>query len=157
MAHQIVAELMVAPMRRGHRRHEQRDQPGSGSTGRSSAPSTQRTGALTLLSLLTLFVAGVAFCLFMPRANRNARAFGSLMSNTPGWAAGWFFVPVAGLWKPYYAMKEIWQGSNPDPTVHAIGAGSGPAGPLWWWMFLICSFSGWIVAQSTKAVHGPST
>ena len=116
----------------------------------------QRTGALALLSLGTLFVAGVLFCFFMPRANRNASAFGSLMSNSPGWAAGWFFVPVAGLWKPYYAMKEIWQGSDPDPTVHAMTVRAPARLALWWWMFLIYSFSGWIVAQSTKAVHSPS-
>ena len=44
-----------------------------------------------------LVLAVVLFCLFMPRANRNARAFGSLMTTSPGWAAGWFFVPIAEL------------------------------------------------------------
>jgi len=116
----------------------------------------QRTQALTMLTLVTLFVAGVLFCMFMPRANRNASAFGSLMRNSPGWAAGWFFVPVAGLWKPYYAMKEIWQGSDPDPTVHAMTVRAPALLALWWWMFLIYSFSGWVVAQYTQAVHGPA-
>ena len=67
------------------------------------------------------------FCLFMPRANRNARAFGSSMSISPGWAAGWFFVPIANLWMPYQAMKEIWQGSDPDPNVRpGVGRGARP-------------------------------
>ena len=85
-----------------------------------SPRSTSAAEAARPCSGLLVLAAIVLFCLFMPRANRNARAFGAPMSNSPGWAAGWFFVPVAFWWKPYYAMKEIWQGSDPDPTVHAL-------------------------------------
>ena len=46
------------------------------------------------------------------RANCNARALGaSEMAFTPGGAVGWYFVPIANLWKPYQAMREIWQAS----------------------------------------------
>ena len=30
------------------------------------------------------------------------------MDFTPGWAVGWNFIPIANLWKPYQAIKEIW-------------------------------------------------
>ena len=70
----------------------------------------------------------------MPRANRNARAFGAPLSNSPGWAAGWFFVPIAFWWKPYYAMKEIWQGSDPDPAVNPLQARVSALLP-WWWTY----------------------
>src|SRR5947207_9229050 len=53
------------------------------------------------LGFLVLVPIIVLFCVFMARANRNARAFGSPMSNTPGWSAGWFFIPFANWWKPY--------------------------------------------------------
>jgi hypothetical protein len=101
-----------------------------------------RTRAIGVLSTILILAAVVLFCLFMPRANRNARSFGSPMSNSPGWAAGWFFVPVAFWWKPYYAMKEIWQGSDPDPTVHAALAPVPALLPLWWWMDLLRSVGG---------------
>jgi Domain of unknown function (DUF4328) len=56
----------------------------------------------------------VLFCVWIHRANRNARALGARgMEFTPGWAAGWFFVPIANLFKPYEAMREIYQASDP--------------------------------------------
>jgi hypothetical protein len=83
-------------------------------------------------SILNLAVV-VLFCFFMPRANRNVRVFGAGgLSFTPRWAAGVFFVPIWALYKPYQAMKEIWQGSDPD---RALGSwlGKAPALLSWWW------------------------
>jgi hypothetical protein len=51
------------------------------------------------------------------RTNVNAPTFNDGMSVTPGWAIGWFFVPVANLFKPYQAMKETWIAS------HFVGTG----------------------------------
>lgn len=74
----------------------------------------------------------VLFCVLMPRATRNARVLGSPMSMSPGWAVGYFFIPIMNLWKPYQAMKEIWQGSDPDPAVDALRVRV-PALIPWWW------------------------
>jgi hypothetical protein len=115
-----------------------------------------RAQAFASISLLTLLAAAVLFCLFMPRANRNARAFGSPMSNTPGWAAGWFFVPFASLWKPYYAMKEIWQGSDPDPRAHALLVRVPTLLPLWWWLFISHNIAARVVSQVNKSADGAS-
>jgi hypothetical protein len=113
-----------------------------------------RSQALALFGLAVLTAAAVLFCLFMARANRNARALGGTLTNSPGWAAGWFFVPFASLWKPYYAMKEIWQASDPgagaslDPPVPALL-------PLWWWAFLVHNFAGGAISQVSKRSRGP--
>ena len=109
-----------------------------------------RAGAIGVLVLVLLLVAGVLFCLFMPRANRTARAFGSMMSMSPRWAAGCFFVPIANMWLPYQAMKEIWQGSDPDPNERP------PLVPVpglikWWWgMYLLHGIGGWTVYIASK-------
>ncbi|MEO1170420.1 MAG: DUF4328 domain-containing protein [Pseudomonadota bacterium] len=34
---------------------------------------------------------------------------------TPGWSVGWFFIPIANLFKPYQAMRQIWNGSRGSP------------------------------------------
>jgi len=66
-------------------------------------------GGLVLASCVVLF------CVWVHRANRNAHALGARgMEFTPGWAVGWFFVPVANLFKPYQAVREIHQASDPD-------------------------------------------
>jgi hypothetical protein len=111
----------------------------------------QRAWAFWTASTALSLAATVLFCMFMPRANRNARAFGSPMNFTPGWAAGWFFVPIANLYKPYQAMKEIWQGSDSDPNTPAVA----PAAPgllKWWWgMYLAENVAGGIVEMNKLA------
>lgn len=45
-------------------------------------------------------------------ASRNASITAPSSSRiTPGWAVGWFFVPIASLWMPFKAMKETWAAS----------------------------------------------
>jgi len=97
----------------------------------------------------------VSFCAFVVRSSRNAHAFGAPMSATPGWAAGWFFVPVAWWWKPYYVMKEIWRGSDPDPAVNPASAPASALLGWWWWMWLLRNFSWQIYAQLNKRIQEP--
>jgi hypothetical protein len=68
--------------------------------------------------------------LAMPRGQTT------LMSFTPGWSVGWYFIPIACLFKPYQAMKEIWEIShkNQSGTSSTLG--------LWWALWLISNFSG---------------
>lgn len=74
------------------------------------------------------------------RANHNARQLGAAdMHFTPGWAVGWYFVPIAWFWKPYQAMTEIWRASrNPADWRRK------PVSPLlpWWWVLWIVPFWG---------------
>jgi len=69
------------------------------------------------------------------RANRNARQLGAADRRfTPGWAVGWYFIPIAWFWMPYLAMREIWRASvNPSDW------GAAPVSPLlrWWWSLWI--------------------
>ncbi|HEY4162524.1 MAG TPA: DUF4328 domain-containing protein [Dongiaceae bacterium] len=80
---------------------------------------------------------GIIFLTWVYHANRNARALGATdMQCTPGWAVGWYFVPFVNLWKPYQAMREIWQAS-----VSAGDWKSVPSSSLlgWWWALYIGS------------------
>lgn len=82
----------------------------------------------------------VLFGVWIHRMDSNIHAFGaSNLRFTPGWAVGWYFVPVANLWKPYQAMSEIWRASkNPagwqsesvDGLLH------------WWWLWWLASTVG---------------
>ena len=80
----------------------------------------------------------IVFMVWIHRANHNARKLGTEgMKFSPGWAVGWFFIPIANLWKPYQAMKEIWKASkysSPDWK-------NQQADPIlgWWWALWIIS------------------
>lgn len=66
-------------------------------------------------------------------ANSNARQLGAQgMEFTPGWSVGWYFIPIANIWKPFLAMREIWKASHRPAAWQ-----SAPGSPLlgWWWGF----------------------
>lgn len=69
-------------------------------------------------------------------SSKNLRAFGAIgLTIRPGWAVGWYFVPIANLWKPYQAMKEIWQASS-DPLDWTRQETPGLM-PVWWLLWLV--------------------
>ena len=80
-------------------------------------------------------ISGILILMWIYRANYNARQLGaSDMSFTPGWSIGWYFIPIANLWKPYQAMKEIWKASSSPQN----WSGQSVSSLLpWWWFFWI--------------------
>jgi hypothetical protein len=75
----------------------------------------------------------ILFLIWIHRANGNLRRLsGETLTITPGWAVGWFFIPVASLWMPYLAVKEIWEVSH-------RGTGRGTALVGWWWAAMIAT------------------
>lgn len=106
-----------------------------------------------LLGLAALTTA-VVVSRWIYRANSNARALGAReMAFTPGGAVGWYFVPIANLWKPYQAMREIWKAS------------AGPLGwqrrpvsallPCWWLLALVGPLTaGWVTWAARTGVAG---
>lgn len=77
--------------------------------------SDLRLGLLGIAQLIAWATTGFLVLRWIHRANWNARALGGTnMQFTPGWSIGWYFVPIANLWKPYQAMKEIWFASSDE-------------------------------------------
>lgn len=99
-----------------------------------------REQIIALVHFAQILAMIVLFCIWIYRANYNARQLGAAeMKFTPGWAVGWYFIPILNLWKPYQAMKEIWKASaNP---AHWQDEPRGSILPLWWTFFLI---SNWV-------------
>lgn len=81
----------------------------------------------------------VTISMWIHRAHANLFAAGmDGLEFTPGWSVGWFFVPVAMLFKPFQAMRELWNRSHLDddgftaPTDYRLTA--------WWACWLIGNF-----------------
>ena len=80
-----------------------------------------REGALGIVQILFYISIVIVFSRWIIRAHKNLPALGADgMSITPGWAVGYFFIPFANLWKPFEAMRELWNVSgdprDPDRT-----------------------------------------
>jgi hypothetical protein len=103
---------------------------------RAAEGSDLRQGIVALVQAVIMIVGGIAILMWIFRANKNARALGADLEVSAGWAVGWYFIPIANLWKPYQAMKEIWQASvNP----RYWRAQNRSALLPWWWLFWLAS------------------
>lgn len=102
-----------------------------------------------LLSLVTIIV----FSLWIYRAAANIVAAGTVgFDYTPGWAVGWYFVPIANLFKPYATMRQIWNashGGQGDELERAEGLLA-----IWWGCWLLTNIASNI---SLRLTFNPSS
>lgn len=83
----------------------------------------------------------IAFLVWLYRAEVNARALGAQdMMVGPGWAVGWFFIPLANLVMPFVAVRELWKASA-TPRDWQLGHAS-PVIALWWACWIVTSITG---------------
>jgi hypothetical protein len=101
---------------------------------RRNESTSMATGTMVVLSLVMFFC-------WKYRAYSNLRALrANQMRFSPAGAIGWYFCPIASLWKPFQAMADIWLGSRPlDRHGDSLGLVW-----VWWtcWLALpICTLS----------------
>ena len=101
-----------------------------------SLPVIHAVGLFALVQIASYIVTVIVTGRWIWRASTNAHALATGMSITPGWAVGWFFMPVASLFKPFEAMRECWQVSH-DPNQWPLLPV--PALLRWWWGCWIAS------------------
>lgn len=75
------------------------------------------TLAAGVVSLIAFVVCAVRIGRFLYRSNLNARAFAVRQTRfSPGSMIWWFFVPIASLFKPYEAVRDVYAASFPQDT-----------------------------------------
>ncbi|HEX2813372.1 MAG TPA: DUF4328 domain-containing protein [Sphingopyxis sp.] len=99
--------------------------------------SVELTGASGLYAIVGMadgvltLVTTVFFAMWIYRAAANVVAADVAgFAYTPGWAVGWYFIPFANLFKPFSAMRQIWNASHGEQGErldHAEGLLA-----LWW-------------------------
>ena len=125
----------------------------------------QALGKLWLMSAFFLIAAAdwmigiasqVLFFVWVYRANKNCHGFGAEeMEFTPGWAVGWFFVPIVNLVAPCRMMQEMWRVSG-NPRAWTAERISWKIG-VWWAAFLVTgtmAVAGMLVFKESDALSG---
>jgi hypothetical protein len=118
--------------------------------GSMTLAEADRADVLVITSVwvwLLVFVGtGIVWCVWQHRAQRNAIELASGgLKFTPGWAVGWWFVPLANLVKPFETVRELWKASHGVAwrslnTWRVIG---------WWWaLWLAGSALEWGIGRS---------
>ncbi|MES2593334.1 MAG: DUF4328 domain-containing protein [Bacteroidota bacterium] len=65
---------------------------------------------ISILNVVLLLTSSVVFLMWVYRAYDNLTKLNITSLNfTPGWAVGYWFVPIMSLFKPHTVMREIWE------------------------------------------------
>ncbi len=123
----------------------QRAQRGERVTFAEAEASDDRVAMVGVVWLVSWLVAGIVWLTWQHRAHRQLRQLGTQgLQFTPGWGVGWWFVPVANLWKPYQGIKELWVASDPEKGASDWRGGKAWTVLPWWWAaWLISGFLAW--------------
>ena len=99
--------------------------------------------------LLVLSYVSITFLCWVYQINKRLRIkYASTMKFTPGWSVGWFFVPIAFLWKQYQVLNEIWRMSQ-------AGSSSGLAIVGWWHgIYIVSNQLSWRVVMNQLRSEG---
>lgn len=99
-------------------------------------------GVLRLTAAAVYLATVVVFLMWLYRVSNNVAAFGVPRQTSGGWAVGSFFVPIANLFIPYQAIREIWNKSDPA-AVNSFSYTASPPGffPAWWGFWIISNIS----------------
>ena len=117
----------------------------AGNTGNLSLSDVQasdtfvRTAAWSEVGAYVL--SATAYLIWLHRVVANNFALGERgLRFTPGWAVGWWFVPIASFVRPFQVMSEAWRASDPryvrstQDTRRHVGIA---VIVLWWPVFLL--------------------
>lgn len=113
------------------------DRLGLADPQRASRPALAVSVAIALVQLASALRCVIISAMWLHRASANLAERGLPMRHSPTGAWGWYFLPIANLFKPLGAMKEIWAASI--GTDGSVGTTTDPLLVRWW--------SAWIVGN----------
>jgi len=107
-----------------------------------------RQQLIAILFLIVYITSAVTFIQWFRRAYFNLHTLVKGLSNSEGWAAGAWFVPIVSLFKPYQIMSEMSEKtknliSKNDLTSEPFETTSNTIG-VWWALFIINNIAGQI-------------
>lgn len=107
------------------------------------------TAIVGLSQTVLAITLAVVFLKWIYRLNHNLRLLSAQrMKFTPGWSIGWYFIPIACLYKPYQAMKEIFKRANKDDQMESNIL------PLWWFLWITSAFAARLAMKMTLNSDG---
>jgi hypothetical protein len=108
-----------------------------------------------------VLIIAIPFLMWTHRVYQNLGALGAKhLEHSPGWAVGWWFVPIANFIKPCMVMAEIWRHSVPERwgkyAPQNVGANvyaqhsSGGIVLAWWCVYMFRVFVGAAVGAGSN-------
>lgn len=102
-------------------------------------------GLFGIFEILVYIGSIVFFLMWLYRCCKNLPALKSRnIEYTPGWAVGWWFIPLANLFKPLGVVTNLWNESDPDFDAELNFLSNNSETPnllyFWWGFWLVGNF-----------------
>ncbi len=118
-------------------------------TDEQATANDNREQLIGSLAVCLIALTMIVFATWIYRAHRNLPALGVRDPDiSPGWAIGWFFIPIINLWRPYMAMRTLWQASSYPQNWRV--ADTIALLPIWWTLYLVSGVLGRVVFRVMK-------
>ncbi|WP_086608965.1 DUF4328 domain-containing protein [Erythrobacter donghaensis] len=96
---------------------------------------------IMISTTLVFVVSVIVVAMWIHRAHANLHEAGLPgLETSPGWAVGWFFVPIANLFKPFQAMRELWHESH--QSADSFSSDAPGTLTLWWGLWIVGNILG---------------
>ena len=93
---------------------------------------------LSVGCMIAAFIAVIFLLIWIYPVYRNLPALGnSDLKYTPGWAVGWWFVPIMNLFRPCQVIVEIAEGSDPRALVTREPRAAMNSFIVAWWIWRV--------------------
>lgn len=97
--------------------------------------------ALGILKVLCIVGSVVAFLGWLHLAVKAANAKGVDIGLSPGWAVGWWFVPLANLFKPFQVVRDLLVALGGEEVARNAGV------VCWWLILLVFGFLRYVALE----------
>lgn len=128
---------------------------GEGISIEDATSNDLREQIIGVISLIAYIISAVTFIMWFRRAYFNLHLRVNNLSESEGWAAGSWFVPIISLYRPYHIMVEMFDATKfylkrneiePEEKTANVSLG------LWWTLWIINNLLGqFIWRYSLKA------
>ena len=100
-----------------------------------------REQIIAIAYMFTSVISGIMFIRWFRRAYFNLHLKVSKLNHSEGWAAGYWFVPIANFYRPYQIMKEMYVETSKiiGYTTKTDYSSRSLKTLVWWWSFWIIS------------------
>jgi Domain of unknown function (DUF4328) len=96
------------------------------------------------------FLTVIMFAIWIYVAGKNLQAAELDLEYTPGSRIWWFAVPIANLFKPFLAMREMWNASH--GAAHSDGNNGLVTG--WWVVWIAGNLASYLISRLTGPEAG---
>ncbi|MEG6586396.1 DUF4328 domain-containing protein [Dendrosporobacter sp. 1207_IL3150] len=90
--------------------------------------------------LILTSISMLSFLIWLYKSYKNLLVLNKVPAKfSPGWAVGWFFVPILNLYKPYQVITELWNESFKNSSKQGFAVKQGPTIIKIWWLTNVAS------------------